>query len=111
MLLLGLRDVAAVLANAGCSALWLDGSVVTDVESPGDYDACWDWHGVDPGLLDPVLLDYSPVGRAVIKAKYLSDVLIAGVELGSGLPFVEFFQRTRDGQRKGIVLLNPKEVP
>ena len=67
--------------------------------------------GVDPGLLDPVLLDYSPAGRAAIKAKYLGDVLIAGVERGSGLPFVEFFQRTCDGQRKGIVLLNPKEVP
>jgi hypothetical protein len=111
VLLLGLRDVAAALASAGCSALWLDGSFVTDVESPSDYDACWDWQGVDRGLLDPLLLDYSQAGRAVIKAKYLGDVLLAGVERGSGLPFVEFFQRTRDGQRKGIVLLNPKEVP
>lgn len=111
VLLLGLRDVAAALASAGCSALWLDGSFVTDDELPSDYDACWDWQGVDRGLLDPLLLDYSPAGRAAIKAKYLGDVLLAGVGLGSGWPFVEFFQRTRDGRRKGIVLLNPKEVP
>jgi hypothetical protein len=111
VLLLGLRDVAAALASAGCSALWLDGSFVTDVESPSDYDACWDWQGVERGLLDPLLLDYSPAGRAVIKAKYLGDIFLAGVERGSGLPFVDFFQCTRDGQRKGIVLLNPKEVP
>jgi hypothetical protein len=111
ILLGGLRDAAVALAAAGCAALWLDGSFVTAAEAPGDYDACWDWVGVDPGLLDPVLLDYSPPGRACIKAKYLGDVLIAGTEGASGLPFVEFFQRTRDGHRKGIVLLNPKEVP
>lgn len=111
VLLLGLRDVAVALASAGCSALWLDGSFVTDDELPSDYDACWDWREVDRGLLDPLLLDYSRAGRAAIKAKYLGDVLLAGAGLGSGWPFVEFFQRTRDGQRKGIVLLNPKEVP
>ena len=67
VLVLGLRDVAAALASAGCSARWLDGSFVTDIESPSDYDACWDWQGVDRGLLDPLLLDYSPAGRAAIR--------------------------------------------
>jgi hypothetical protein len=36
-------------------------------------------------------------------------VLIAGVELGSGLQFVDFFQQTREGHPKGIVLLDPQE--
>jgi hypothetical protein len=107
----GLRTACMTLAAAGCSQLWVDGSFVTDKERPGDYDACWDWFGVDPQKLDPVLTDYSPAGRAAIRAKYLGDVLIAGIELGSGLSFVEFFQRTRDGGVKGIVLINPMEVP
>lgn len=111
VLLGGLSAACSALAAAGCTQLWVDGSFVTDKDRPGDYDACWDWVGVDDRLLDPVLIDFSPAGRAAIKAKYLGDVLIAGIELGSGLPFVEFFQRTRDGGTKGIVLLNPMEVP
>ncbi|MER7609740.1 hypothetical protein [Nocardioides sp. NPDC127503] len=111
MLLGGLSAACLALADAGCTQLWVDGSFVTDKDRPGDYDACWDPEGVDRPLLDPVLVDYSHAGREAIKAKYLGDVLIAGVEIGSGLSFVEFFQRTRDGGTKGIVLLNPKEVP
>ncbi|TDX04022.1 hypothetical protein EV647_2279 [Kribbella sp. VKM Ac-2566] len=111
MLLGGLSFACAALSAAGCAQLWVDGSFVTDKEQPGDYDACWDPVGVDDKLLDPVLIDYSRAGRAAIKAKYLGDVLIAGVEGRSGLPFVEFFQRTRDGGTKGIVLINPVEVP
>lgn len=110
VLLVGLFDALRALGAAGCSRFWLDGSFVTEIEEPGDYDACWDWIGVEPALLDPLLLDFSPAGRALMKAKYLGDLFLAGVEAGSGKPFVEFFQRTRDGQVKGIVLLNPKEV-
>jgi len=109
-LLDGLRDACRALSMAGCEAMWLDGSFVTAKEMPGDYDACWDPAGVDPALLDPILLDFSSSGRSASKAKYLGDIFIAGVEGGSGLAFVEFFQRTRDGEAKGIVLLNPKEV-
>lgn len=109
-LLGGLQRAAVALASAGCTALWIDGSFVTDREYPGDYDACWDWHGVEAALLDPVLLDYSSAGRAAMRAKYLGDIFIAGVEGGSGLTFVEFFQRTRDGHRKGIVQLDPRGV-
>jgi hypothetical protein len=109
-LLSGFRDACLAVARAGSTAMWLDGSFVTDKETPGDYDACWDPAGVDPRLLDPLLLDATPAGRAARKAKYLGDVFIAGVERGSGLTFVQFFQRTRDGGTKGIVRLNPKEV-
>lgn len=110
VLLSGLRATCLALAAAGCSRIWVDGSFVTDKERPGDYDACWGWEDVDETLLDPVLIDYSPAGRAAIKAKYLGDVLIAGVEGRSGLTFVEFFQQHREGGSKGIVLLDPREV-
>lgn len=110
-LLSGLQLACGALAVAGCTRLWLDGSFVTDKEQPGDYDACWDWRGVDRSLLDPVLLDYSKTGRDTISAKYLGDVLIAGTEAASGLAFVDFFQQARGGGTKGIIRLNPKEVP
>ena len=110
VLLAGLLDATSALALAGCQSLWLDGSFVTAKATPGDYDACWDWHDVAPDLLDPLLLDFSAAGSAARKAKYLGDLFPAGVETGSGLTFVDFFQKTRDGDRKGIVLLNPGEL-
>lgn len=110
-LLQGLQLACRALGVAGCPSIWVDGSFVTDKERPGDYDACWDWNGVVPADLDPVLIDYSSRGRATMKAKYLGDLFIAGVvEGGSGLPFVDFFQRTRDGDSKGIIQLDPREV-
>lgn len=110
-LMLGLRDGLTVLKGAGCKRLWLDGSFVTDKELPSDYDACWAPDNVQPGLLDPILLNMQATDRQAIKSRYLGDLLIAGVELGTGLTFVEFFQQTRDGTPKGIVLLNLQEFP
>jgi hypothetical protein len=109
-LLAGLRELALTLAAAGCQTIWIDGSFVTDKERPGDYDACWDWVGVDLALVDPLLVNY-PMTRASAKGKYGGDIFIAGIrERGSGLTFVEFFQRNRDGQPKGIVRFDPGEV-
>lgn len=111
VLLSGLRDACAALAVAGCRTLWLDGSFVTAEPNPGDYDACWSPEGVDPSALDPVLLDWSKPGRMRMRAKYLGDLFIAGVEASSSRPFVEFFQRDRDDNPKGIVVLDPRSVP
>jgi hypothetical protein len=109
-LIAGLRLACMALAIAGCRRLWLDGSFVSSKPQPADYDACWDPDGVDPLLLDPLLLDWSPAGRLRMRAKYLGDVFIAGTEQASGLPFVSFFQTDRDGTAKGIVVIRPEEV-
>lgn len=106
----GLSLACRSLARSGCSRLWLDGSFVTSKAAPGDYDACWDPDGVIPDLLDPILLDWSVIGRLRMKAKYLGDLFIAGTEESSGLPFVRFFRKDRDGAPKGIVVLNPGEM-
>ena len=68
-LLDGLRVAIESLHAAGCSRVYLDGSFVTDKEVPGDFDACWEAGSVDPGLLDPVLLDFRD-RRAAQKAKF-----------------------------------------
>jgi hypothetical protein len=109
-LLGGLLLACHSLAACGCRRLWLDGSFVTRKLVPDDYDACWDPDGVDPDQLDPVLLDWSAAGRLRMKAKYLGDLFIAGAEGASGLPFVHFFQKDRDGAPKGIVVIDPEEA-
>lgn len=112
VLLDGFRDACVALGSAGCSTVWIDGSFVTDKDLPGDYDACWDWQGVDPTKLDPVLLDFSRSGRLLMKVKYSGDLFVAGATEGaSGLAFVDFFQQTRNGEAKGIVSLDPRMVP
>jgi hypothetical protein len=108
-LLLGIRATLDALNVAGSRNLWLDGSFVTNKEIPSDWDGCWSYEHVDLASLDLALRGYTPDQRAIRKSKFLGDIFVAGAtEAGSGLPFVDFFQQTRDGSRKGIVLLNPR---
>lgn len=103
-LLAGLRRALENLASAGCRRVFVDGSFVTDCEYPNDYDACWDADGVDPKMLDPVFLDIQ-APRAAQKAKYGGDLLPAAGPWGNGFSFLDFFQRDRAGERKGIILI------
>ena len=64
---------------------------------PGDYDGAWDPSGVDPSLIDPVLLNFENK-RAAMKAKYLGELFPAVWNAEPGVPFTEFFQRDRDGR-------------
>ena len=36
--------------------VYVDGSFVTEKETPGDFDACWEMDGIDPIKLDPIFL-------------------------------------------------------
>ena len=79
---------------------------MTSKEYPNDFDGCWDEVGVDPLALDPALLDFGN-GRVAQKAKYYGEFLPASVvEVASGLSFLDFFQTTETGERKGIVALD-----
>lgn len=102
-LLKGLKAAIASLRKAGCRAIYIDGSFVTAKELPNDFDGCWSIEGVDPDLLDPVLLDFSK-GRATQKAKYGGELFPAElIEAGSGKTWLDFFQQDRNGKPKGIV--------
>src|SRR5919109_4373198 len=57
-LLAGLKAALDALRVAGCRRVYIDGSFVTAKEAPGDFDGCWEMPGVDPDLLDPVLLTF-----------------------------------------------------
>ena len=105
-LLRGLKQALNSLRAAGCRRVYIDGSFVTAKRVPGDFDACWDLAGVDPELLDPVLLTFD-LGRATQKAKYRGEFFPAQMrEGGSGLTYLEFFQIDREtGGPKGIVAI------
>ena len=100
----GNQSAVRSTTEAGCRAVYIDGSYVTAKEIPGDFDACWSIEGVDADLIDPVLLSFDN-DRAAQKAKYFGDIFPA--ELPEGLSwktFLDFFQTDKaTGNRKGII--------
>ena len=106
-LLAGLKAAMQSLRAAGCKTVYIDGSFVTIKRNPGDFDGCWDIDGVEPELLDPVLLTFD-AGRAAQKAKYLGELFPAQMSEGAtGQTFLEFFQVEKEtGAVKGIVVID-----
>ena len=110
-LLAGLKAALDALRTAGCRRAYVDGSFVTAKADPGDFDGCWETDGVDPNRLDPVLATFD-AGRRTQKAKYGGELFFAHAPADpSGTRFVEFFQRDRSGQPKGIIALDPGALP
>jgi hypothetical protein len=113
-LLNGLKAALVVLKAAGCRTVYLDGSFVTAKERPGDYDGCWDAEGVDFDLLEqtaPALLTFDDE-RAAQKAAYGGELFVADWGAGPiGTLFREFFKSDRDGNPKGIVVIDLKDLP
>ena len=103
----GLRRGIASLRAAGCARVSLDGSFVTAKDVPADFDACWEVAGVDPGLLDSELLDFSN-RRVAQKARYGGELFPAQAAAEpAGTVFLDHFQRDRDtGEPKGIIALD-----
>lgn len=102
------------LKNVGCARAFIDGSFVTSKLDPGDYDGCWDRAGMDLTklrLTDPVLLDFKNK-RLLQKLKYGGEMFPADmVELGSGLVFLDFFERDKNtGNPKGIIEIDLKGI-
>ena len=107
----GLKAAMVSLKDAGCKTVYVDGSFVTGKEAPGDFDACWEEEGVDPTILDPVLLTFD-AGRATQKAKYMGELFPAStIADEDGFSFLEFFQTDKEtGRRKGIVAIDLGEL-
>ena len=82
------------------------GSFATNKEFPDDFDVCWKDDNVDLELLielDPILLDLNNK-RAAQKAKYGGELFLAStIADAQGQTFLEFFQKDRNGNPKGIV--------
>ena len=91
------------LFQAGCERVYLDGSYVTDKDSPSDFDAIWDMEGVDGDLLDPIILQSD---KKKMKEKYFGEFFPNVIEQDSNKLFLEFFQGDKEGNKKGIVQVN-----
>ncbi len=109
-LLDGLWRAMASLRDAGCKRLYIDGSFVTAKQVPNDFDGCWELEGLDPEKLDETLLAFDH-NRTAQKQKYFSELFVADWRAEpSGTCFVEFFQRDRDGNNKGIIAIDLRKI-
>lgn len=101
----GLERALTSFKQAGCKTMYIDGSFVTSKPEPGDIDACYDFTGMDPTKLDPVLLDFHNE-RAAQKAKYGCEFFISHLPAIKSPPiiFLDFFQVHKEtGKQKGII--------
>ena len=105
-LLDGLAHALRDLRAAGCKRVYVNGSFITTKAHPGDFDACWDLDGVDFDLIDEVLLNFDS-GRRAQKAKYRGELFPADLAADPlGTLFRDFFQHDRDGNPKGIIVID-----
>jgi hypothetical protein len=103
MLYRGLIRGSKALKAAGCTVIYLDGSFVSEKEFPQDYDVCWNPYSVDPGKLDPVLLDFAD-NRSKQKSKYGGEFFPSSASADGRVPFIKYFQTSKDtGTEKGII--------
>jgi hypothetical protein len=110
-LLNGLLDALRSLKGAGCTTAYLDGSLVTSKDHPGDFDACWESGDVVLNRLDPELLIFSD-GRAAQKERYGGELYPAEWPADAdGTTYLDFFQRDRLKQQKGIIALDLTGLP
>jgi hypothetical protein len=106
-LLRGLKRGCESLKLAGCPRIYIGGSFANDKEFPNDFDFCWESEGVDRAYLkelDPVFFDFSHK-RAAQKAKYGGEFFRANAiaDAVSGKTYLDFFQKDRNGNPKGII--------
>lgn len=102
----GLERALTLMGGCEVRRVYLDGSFVTDKPRPGDIDECYD---VEPGMdlqsMYPIW-PLSHLNRAKSKAAFGVEFFPADtVEAGSGQPFLQFFQRDREGSPKGVVAM------
>ena len=106
----GLELALRNFAGAGCRTVLLDGSFISNIALPRDYDAAWEPKGVAPHLLDPVLLDFSNK-RTAMKLKYGGEFFPASAFAAPGVLYREFFQKDRNGVPKGVLQIDLGSLP
>ena len=95
--------------NAGCERIYIDGSFVTIRERPGDYDVCWDEETTDDALLDPIFQNFDRNSQKKrYKGEAFPSLAIASLQ---GLTYLSYFQRDRQLNPKGIILIDTGDVP
>jgi len=111
-LILGLKKAIEQLKAAGCRTIYINGSFVTQKPEPKDFDACWDFEGVDINYLRreaPVLLNLYDK-RAAQKAKYGGELFPSDLVVDeAGTSAFDLFQVDINSNRKGIIAIDLTE--
>jgi len=97
-ILIGLKQALRELAIAGCHTVYIGGSFVTSKEQLNDFDGCFDPTTVDLDRLDPIF-----DSAAAQQDRF-------GGDLKPNPNFIGFFQTDRDGNSRGVVEIDPREV-
>ena len=101
--------VLSALRDAGCEAVYIDGSFVTAADTPRDIDIVWDVAGVRFDRLDPVLLERFP--RITQRTLFACELFPSNiVEAASRKPFFDYFQIDHEGRTKGIVAVDLRGI-
>jgi hypothetical protein len=104
----GLKLAMTQLKAAGCRTIYIDGSFVTIESDPNDFDACYDREAVDLEYLRvnaPLLFDHN--NRNAQKSKYKGEIFPSDEPVGNyGNYSFDFFQKDRQGNKKGIIALD-----
>jgi hypothetical protein len=107
-LMRGLRMAMEQLKASGCRTIYINGSFVTTKLDPADFDACWEPEDVDYDYLRknaPRLLNHWD--RSAQKSKYKGEIFRLDQPVGDyGLNSIEFFQRDRTLNPKGIIAID-----
>ena len=105
-LLEGLEKVIPILWEVGCSAIYINGSFVTNKLEPGDWDACFDCDSIK--IVNDLLNAYPLFDRKKQKELYKGELFYAqSIADEFGNIFLDFFQQIRySNKKKGIVKIN-----
>lgn len=106
----GMEAVMIELQSAGCRTFYVNGSFVTSEPKPRDFDCCWDNDDVDIEYLKknaPLILRY--YDSAAQKAKYKGEIYQSDQAVDESTSSIEFFQRDRGLNKKGIIAIELRE--
>lgn len=93
------------LRDASVTVVWIGGSLVTDRDTPSDFDLCFPVEEPELAKLDPTLLSLK---KSAIHARFGGDMFPTHPV---GLDFRTFFSRDRDGRPVGTVRLGLNTIP
>jgi hypothetical protein len=98
-ILAGLQMALQLLAQANCQRVYIGGSFVTNKEYPNDFDGCYDDMSIDYDLLDSIFDEDLLVQKETFGGELFADPVFQG-----------FLQTDRDGNPRGIIALDPRDL-
>ena len=108
-LITGLQSAMIQLRSAGCTKIYIGGSLVTSKLVPKDFNACWEEDQVNIKKLKfiaPALLNFD-AKRRIQKKIYRGEFFPTGLPADEyGYSFLEFFQTDRSLNPKGIITID-----